>query len=84
VGYRQQIIESAEHEHNVSSYHYYVLPNAWRDELTKGSDSKTIASEMAKRGPLIRGEKLQTKKRSPEGKSVRVYYLSPSILGTEE
>jgi len=84
VGYRQKVIESADHECNVSSCHYYVLPHAWKDELTKGYDSRIIATEMAKRGLLIRGEKLQTKKRTPELKSVLVYHLSPGILSGEE
>jgi putative DNA primase/helicase len=84
VGYRQQFIDSKNDSCNSSSWHYYVLPHAWKDELTKGYDSKTIATEMAKRGLLIRGGKLQTKKRSPDGKSVWVYHLSPDILSGEE
>jgi putative DNA primase/helicase len=84
VGYRQHIIESADEGGNVGSWHYYVLPQAWKDELTKGYDPKTIATEMAKRDLLIRGEKLQTKKRTPDGKSTWVYHLSPNILGGED
>jgi putative DNA primase/helicase len=84
VGYRKHIIESADEGGNISSWHYYVLPQAWKDELTKGYDSKTIATEMAKRGLLIRGEKLQTKKRTPDGKSTWIYHLSPNILSGEE
>ena len=84
VGYRQHIIESAGDDGNIGSWHYYVLPLAWKDELTKGYDSKTIAAEMAKRGLLIRGEKLQTKKRTPEGKPAWVYHLSSNILSGEE
>ena len=84
MGYRQHIFESADESGNIGSWHYYVLPLAWRDELTKGYDAKTIAAEMAKRGLLIRGDKLQTKKRTPEGKPAWVYHLSPNILSGGE
>jgi len=84
VGYRQYIIESLDENGQAGAWHYYVLPLAWKDELTKGYDAKTIATEMANRGLLIRGDKLQTKKRTPDGKSTWVYRLSPNILSGEE
>jgi putative DNA primase/helicase len=64
VGYRQQIIDPADEGRNSGFWHYYVLPQEWKDELTKGYDSKMIAAEMVRRKQLIRGEKLQTKKRT--------------------
>jgi len=58
-------------------WQYLVLPEAWRDELCRGYDSKAIASEMLKRGLLIahQGRSTAVLRCGKEGR-LRVYQLA--------
>lgn len=64
---------------------YYVLPEAWRNDVLAGHDAGLIAREMARRGMLKANAdgKPQTAHQLPDGKPKRkVYVVLPSIFET--
>jgi putative DNA primase/helicase len=58
-------------------WQYLVLPEAWKDELCRGYNSKAIASEMIKRGQLVahQGRTTAVIRCGKEGR-LRVYQLA--------
>lgn len=67
-------------------YHYYVLSQAYKDELCKGFDPKALTRELIQKGYLIPGNngKNQLVKKLPGMGSVRVYHFSPTIIAEHE
>lgn len=63
-------------------WEYYVLPEAWRGELCRGFDAKAIASAMAERGWLRKGDggRLTHKPRVPRFGTPRVYIVTADFL----
>jgi putative DNA primase/helicase len=63
---------------------YYVLPEAWRNELCIGYNAQALARELAQLGFLIRGNdgKLASAHKPPgQAQTMRLYHLSAAILG---
>ena len=62
---------------------YYVLPEQWKTELTKGYNAAEVAKEMVERGLLIPDGTRTAKTMRIKGydKSMRVYCLSSNLLG---
>lgn len=63
-------------------WHYYVFPEAWKNELCKGFNPKQVAKEMVERGLLIPDSqgKSATSRRFAGHGQLRVYRLSPAIV----
>jgi hypothetical protein len=62
---------------------YYVLPEAWRNDVLAGHDASLIAREMVRRGMLKANAdgKPQTAHQLPDGKPKRkVYVVLPAIF----
>ncbi len=65
---------------------YYVLPEAWRQEVLPGHDAGLIARELGRRGMLktTADGKPQTKQRLPDNTERKVYVLLPTLFNDEE
>jgi uncharacterized protein (DUF927 family) len=63
-------------------WEYYVLPEAWQCELCRGFDAKTIASAMAEKAWLRKGDggRLTHKPRVPGFGTPRVYIITADFL----
>jgi len=81
VGYRKN---TADQESGIVAWQYYVLPEAFQNEVCRGYNATAIATELAKRGLLLRGDgrNLTKKVSTPDGR-VRVYHLTSYILSGE-
>jgi len=75
-----------EHEGVGDRWEYYVLPEAWRSEVCKGFDPKSIGEEMQRRGWLRGGDdgRLTQKPRVPGHGPTRVYVVTADFLSGEE
>jgi putative DNA primase/helicase len=64
---------------------YYVLPEVWRREVCKGLDPAAVASAMAERGWLLKGDgrNLMQKPRVPGEGLTRVYVISPAFMSAD-
>jgi uncharacterized protein (DUF927 family) len=85
VGYRKFVIEHADAEGTSGDWHYYVLPEQWK-EICRGYDARAIAQALSARGFLLRSEKdkLTSKLRTPDGPRVSTYHLSPRLFDQGE
>jgi uncharacterized protein (DUF927 family) len=65
--------------------HYYVLPEMWKREVTKGFDAALLANTMVERGLIIPGKDGKpAKQKKIKGENHRVYALAPGIIGSDE
>ena len=63
---------------------YLIFPEAFRNEVCKGLDSRAVAELLRKRGHLKHEkDRLTIKHRLPGMDKVPVYHLKPSIFGDE-
>jgi putative DNA primase/helicase len=65
------------------AWDYYVTPSAWKDELCKGFNARTIAKALIDRQLMIApeaGHHLSGVVRVPEQGPLRVYHLSSRLL----
>jgi putative DNA primase/helicase len=64
---------------------FYVLPEAWRNDVLPGHDAGMIARELVKRGMIkaTADGKPQTKQRLPDGSERKVYVVLPTIFSRE-
>jgi hypothetical protein len=67
-------------------WEYYVLPEAWRQEVCKGLDAGAVARALADAGWLRtdKSGKLATLVRVPGAGPTRVYAIDPGFLGGED
>jgi putative DNA primase/helicase len=79
VGYRRWFSQE-------KIWRHYVLPEAWKNELTKGYDPTALANEMVNRGLLIRGKdgKNSPPVYLPGIGTKRVYELAPAIIADRQ
>jgi uncharacterized protein (DUF927 family) len=74
VGYR----ESEEGK----PWRYYVLPEAWRCEVTKGYDASALVKAMVQRGLIIPGrDGKPAMQKKVKGQNQKLYALAPGIIG---
>jgi putative DNA primase/helicase len=59
---------------------WLIPPEVWRNEVCVGLDSKSVASELAKRGMLEKGNDGNSKVEKIAGTSKRVYVVTPRIF----
>jgi len=88
--------DSAEHQHvrnragfrklENNKWQYFVLPQAWKNDLAKGYDASVLAKAMIERGLMHRGRDGRSSilKNIPGHEKTRVYHLPPSILSDTE
>jgi uncharacterized protein (DUF927 family) len=69
-------------EKDAESWQYYILPEAWRDEVCRGIDPDLAARAVADAGWLEKGEgrNLSIKRAIPEHGRCRVYSISGAII----
>lgn len=73
AGYRQKIEEA---------FHYYVLPEVYKNEVCRGLNYKQVSKYLIQRGLLIsdnEGKSVESK-RFPDVGKIRVYHISGKIL----
>jgi uncharacterized protein (DUF927 family) len=84
VGFRQEFPDeesSSGSQAENGAYVYYVLPEAFRQELAKGFDAATVAKALRERGHLdTESGRLTHQKRLPGMGRQRVYCILPSIF----
>jgi putative DNA primase/helicase len=68
-----------------AEWEYLIMPEAWRQDVCKGFDPTAVASAMAERGWLVRGEgkNLARKMKVPGYGSLRVYHITARFMGDE-
>jgi putative DNA primase/helicase len=86
VGYRKFVIEHADADKTSGDWHYYVLPQQWKNEICRGFDPRGIAQALSARGYLLRSEKgkLTSKLLTPDGPRIPTYHLSPRLFSQGE
>jgi len=77
VGYRER------DEHG--RWCYYVLPEMWKREVTKGFDPAELARAMVERGLILPGtDGKPAKQKKIRGENQKVYALAPGIVGGDD
>jgi hypothetical protein len=82
----ERVVTRAGYRRRTSTgWEYFVLPEQWQGELTRGFDPSALAFAMIKRG-LMKGEGIGGDKpkssirQTVRGQEIRVYHLLPKIL----
>jgi len=64
---------------------YYVMPEMWRREVTKGFDAAELARAMVDRGLIVPGtDGKPAKQKKIRGENHKVYALAPGLVGGDE
>jgi uncharacterized protein (DUF927 family) len=65
-------------------WQFYILPEVWKREVTKGFDSAKLARAMIKRGLMIEGkDRPAAQVYVPGYRNIRLYCLAPEIIAGE-